>query len=105
MIQTDNMPVMFYINKLEEQNLRCWDLCQWCFLHKIQMKTEYIPGVNNVLADNLARLVYCQTEWELNEQIFNQLTLIWGEPQVDLFVTYKKKKSQSYALRFHIQKL
>ena len=71
LIRTDNTTVVQYINK--QGGTHSLQLCQqacdlWMFAleHKIVLKSAYIAGVTNILADQLSRIKIRATEWELN---------------------------------------
>ena len=93
LIATDNTTVVSYINK--EGGMRSgslcallWRLLSWCHPRGIVLRARHIPGRLNVIADKLSRHnQVIQTEWFLDQQVFNLLCSNWGLPQVDLFAT------------------
>ena len=93
LIATDNTTVVSYINK--EGGMRSgslcallWRLLSWCHPRGIVLRARHIPGRLNVIADKLSRHnQVIQTEWSLDQQVFNLLCSNWGLPQVDLFAT------------------
>ena len=49
---------------------------------------RHIPGRFNILADRLSRMLKSiQTEWSLSQRIANQVFLMMGYPNIDLFAT------------------
>ena len=93
LIATDNTTVVSYINK--EGGVRSgslcallWRLLSWCHPRGIVLRARHIPGHLNIIADKLSRHnQVIQTEWPLDQQVFNLLCSSWGQPQVDLFAT------------------
>jgi hypothetical protein len=93
LVKSDNTTVVSYINR--QGGTRSQTLCLhtrvlwiWCIDHNIMLKAVHIPGVMNVLADNLSRGVSLNpTEWSLSKQIFQTLYLQRGFPTVDLFAS------------------
>ena len=55
-----------------------------CVKSKIKLKSEWIPRVENQLADYLSRLVDYD-DWMFNPAIFRQLDALWGPFTVDRF--------------------
>ena len=66
-----------------------WRLLSWCHPRGIVLRARHIPGRLNVIADKLSRHnQVIQTEWSLDQRVFNLLCSNWGLPQVDLFATH-----------------
>jgi hypothetical protein len=92
LVKTDNIAVRQYINfsggtgsaALCALSLR---LLRWCMTWKISLIAEYVPGIQNTLADTLSRRILSQTEWRLKPSIVQSLFLALGEPVIDLFAT------------------
>ena len=93
LIATDNSTVVAYINKqggMKSGSLCAllWRLLAWCHPRGIVLKARHIPGRLNVIADKLSRHnQVIQTEWSLDQRVFNLLCSRWAPPQVDLFAT------------------
>ena len=93
LIATDNATVVAYINKqggMKSGSLCAllWRLLSWCHPREIVLRARHIPGRLNVIADKLSRHnQVIQTEWSLDQRVFNLLCLRWAPPQVDLFAT------------------
>ena len=89
LVQTDNMTVLHYINKLGGTkslslcNLTI-DLINWCTSHKIDLIAKHIPGVQNTLADMLSRKIYPYYEWEICDRVIQKLFKVWKTPQIEL---------------------
>ena len=60
----------------------------WAEERSILIKTCFVPGERNVVADSLSRAgQVLPREWTLNMAVCRQLWRLWGQPQVDLFAT------------------
>ena len=93
LVATDNTTVIAYINKqggMKSGSLCAllWRLLSWCHPRGIVLRARHIPGRLNVIADKLSRHnQVIQSEWSLDQKVFNLLCLRWAQPQVDLFAT------------------
>ena len=91
-IKTDNTTAVAYVNRhggtksqlCNDVARAIWkwlqDRCSWAF-------ASHIPGVLNDDADYCSRHFTEDTEWELNESIFQQIVDKWGQPTIDLFAS------------------
>jgi hypothetical protein len=91
-VKTDNIVVREYIN--QEGGTGSPTLCKltlhllsWCLHQGIVLVAEYVPGVQNTMADSLSRQIVSQTEWSLDRAVAQALFRLWGFPEVDLFAT------------------
>ena len=92
-VASDNTTVSAYINK--QGDTRFWDmfaltwhLFVFCHKNKVVLSARRVPGVMNLVADQLSRFQQTlHTEWSLNLQIFKWLSQIDFQPQIDLFAT------------------
>ena len=102
LVATDNSTVVAYINKQggthsAEMCALLWKIMTWCHHYHITLKTRYIPGCLNVMADLLSRSNQVQsTEWSLHPQVFKQICQKWFTPHVDLFATHLNHKLPLY---------
>ena len=101
-VASDNTTVCAYINK--QGGTRFWDmfalschLFAFCQKNKVVLSARHVPGVMNLVADQLSRSQQIlHTEWSLNTQIFRWLSLIDFHPQIDLFATRFNHKLPLY---------
>ena len=101
-VASDNTTVCAYINKLG--GTRSWDLfaLTWhlfafCRKNKLVLTARHVPGVMNLVADQLSRSQQTlHTEWSLNPKIFRWLSQIDFQPQIDLFATRFNHKLPQY---------
>ena len=101
-VASDNTTVCAYINKLG--GTRSWDmfaltwhLFAFCRKNKVVLTARYVPGVMNLVVDQLSRSQQTlHTEWSLNPKIFRWLSQIDFQPQIDLFATRFNHKLPQY---------
>ena len=56
------------------------------------ISAAHVPGVENVLADQLSRKYDDEAEWKLNTNVFQMITNRWGLPDVDMFASRFNKQ-------------
>ena len=67
-------------------------LLQWCDRKAITLVPVHLPGVHNVQADSLSRVGQTLIiEWTRAMERLRPVFAKWGEPQVDLFVTFANR--------------
>ena len=101
-VASDNTTVCAYINK--QGGTRSWDmfaltwhLFAFCQKNKVVLSARHVPGVMNLVADQLLRShQILHTEWSLNPQVFRWLSQIDFHPQIDLFATRFNHKLPLY---------
>ena len=89
LILTDSTTAVAYVNNMGGvKSLACdkiarsiWDTC---IKHDIWITCSHIPGVDNE-ADEASRSFYDRHDWSLCSSVFNQLTMLWNLPDIDLF--------------------
>jgi len=101
-LHTDNTTVKAYLLKqggtvssaLNRLTAEVWaELCKL----NATLSVDHISGTLNVLADRLSRPgQVLQGEWELDQAVFEDLTLVWGMPDVDLFATRFNRKLDTF---------
>ena len=62
--------------------LSVWD---WCIQRNVFLVAEHLPGKDNITADRESRSTKDRCNWMLNSQVFQQLQLLMGPLQTDLF--------------------
>ena len=93
-LMCDNAVTVIYIKN--EGGTRSYTLMQltlhllkWCDCKAITLVPVYLPGVHNIQADSLSRVGQTlNTEWKMAMELLRPVFAQWGEPQVDLFVTF-----------------
>jgi len=101
-LHTDNTTVRAYLLKQggtvsRKLNLLTAEVWQQICKLNATLSVYHISGSLNVLADKLSRPgQVLHGEWELNQQIFNRLSQVWGKPDIDLFATRFNKKVTTF---------
>lgn len=55
--------------------------------------------MDNWQADDLSQQVLNQGEWSLHQEVFQQICLHWGSPEVDLMASQVNRKVQRFVAR------
>ena len=99
-IKTDNLVAAAYINRMGG---RVPYLCrvaeslhQFAFERKITLIAEWIPGIDNQIADRLSRIERDYSDKKLHPLIFNTIQERFGRVQLDLFATEQTLGYVSY---------
>ena len=91
-LQVDNMTVMSYISHKggthsQELSSRAVKIWTWCLHRGITL--EFLPGVNNVVVDEMWRNFNDRTEWHLLPEMFAEIVQeLDFRPSVDLFASW-----------------
>lgn len=72
----------------------------WTEKHLRSIRACHISGAANSQVDLLSRTTIDQGEWQLNPAIFNEITLRFGIPAVDLFVSNTNAQTSRFFSRF-----
>jgi hypothetical protein len=94
--ESDNSTAVAYMNRgqgrvqgLAQIAGQLWDEL---ILRRIDLQARFIPGDTMGRVDMLSRRKDVpQGEWQLNKKVFEQIDLIWGPHQVDLFASFRNK--------------
>ena len=91
-VRVDNMTAVHYISNMGGvRSVRCNRIAKriwlWCMHNNIWLSVAFIKGKDNVEADRLSRVFDERTEWMLNREVFQDLVLLWGRPEIDLFAS------------------
>jgi hypothetical protein len=93
LLPTDNTTVMAYVNHLGgtrslTMSREAVPFAQFLEDHRIELAASFVPGVQNVLADQLSRSQGpLSTEWRLAPRVVQLLFRKWGTPSIDLFAS------------------
>jgi len=68
--------------------------------HYIQMKVEFVPGIENTNADYLSRLSRNQKEWNLSAKVLEKIKRKFGKITFDLFANPFNAKHKKFFSRF-----
>ena len=88
----DNSTAVCYINEMG--GTRSWncnsvacDIWSWCISKGIWLTCSFIPGVDNVEADEASRVFDDRSEWMLDKGVFDDVCTMLGVPDIDLFAS------------------
>jgi len=100
-IMSDNATAISYINnmggtKSSKCNEIAKDIWLWGVKNKTWLSAAFIPGKENHEADRASRQFNDATEWMLNTNVFNEITLAFGHPSIDLFASRCNKQIERY---------
>ncbi len=93
MVLSDNTTTVSYLAKQggTHSALLCglaWQIFQLAESLSLQIQVRHIPGRQNVLADSLSRHSPVQTEWALDQSVFQAVVAHFGlSPVIDLLAT------------------
>ena len=89
-VMIDNTTAVTYINNMGGShsaicNSIAREIWSWCIDRNLWLSAAHLPGTSNVAADKASRVFCDQTEWKLDETIFESITAYFYRPTVDLF--------------------
>lgn len=101
LLRIDNTTAIAYINKMggiqfDKLNSLARTIWQWSEVRRIWLFASYIKSKENKEADRESRIKNIDSEWELCDTVFLNITKSLGEPDIDLFATRANKKCQRY---------
>lgn len=101
LLRIDNKTAIACINRGGSVKYRSlskitYQFLNWCEQKQITIFASYISSKENKEADRGSRKVSVGTEYELNKQVFQKITRVFGEPEIDLFATNHNTKCKRY---------
>ena len=100
LIRIDNTTAVQYINNQGGRKQACnqiaRDIWLWCINKNIWLTAAYIPGARNVEADAQSRSLHNNMEWSLDGEVFRQITVKLGSPNIDLFASRTNTKIKNF---------
>ena len=98
-ILSDNVTTVAYINKLGGMCPVMSDLTTTIFAYTQSLQTQisarHLAGVSNTRADFLSR-IDSRYNWNLRQQVFNNLDRLWGPHTVDRFADLYSAKTRRF---------
>ncbi len=99
LVRTDNISAAAYINKMTGSSTNLFNLGRSIQnLTKeleVELMAQYIPGVDNIQADRLSRIVD-KNDWMLHPTIFKELEKKWGPHTIDRMATFTNHQVERY---------
>jgi hypothetical protein len=101
LIKLDNKTAVCYINDMGgTRSVDCdkvaKDIWVWCKSKDIWLSATYLEGRLNTEADTESRKFKCELEWSLQQEVFNSICEILGNPKIDLFASRINRKLNTY---------
>ncbi|CAJ0926024.1 unnamed protein product [Ranitomeya imitator] len=103
-VQTDNATAVAYVNHQggTRSSLALAEVSKillWAEATVPVISAVHIPGVENWAADFLSREGLAAGEWSLHPEVFHQICLRWGTPDVDLTASRINRKVPQFVSR------
>ncbi len=100
-VESDNTTAVAYINnfggKIDYLDNLGREIWFWMIEKNCWISASYIPGCENDIADEESRIKKnCNTEWKLNEKVFQKIHKLWPYPEIDLFASRINKQLPKY---------
>lgn len=96
LIEADNTSAEAQVNNqggrsqaLQRISRQVW---KWCHQHRVRLHIEWLPGVDNVIADQESRRAYDSADWKLHPQLFQEINHRFGPLDIDMFATRVNKQ-------------
>lgn len=101
LIRTDNTTALAYVNKMgsvkhKKANALAREIWQWCEGKNVWIFATYITSADNWQADEASRVLQSETEWSLDQDVFNKIIHCLGQPDIDLFASLNNYKCERY---------
>ncbi|CAB0017744.1 unnamed protein product [Nesidiocoris tenuis] len=101
LIRTDNTTALASVNKMgsiqhKKLNTLARKIWQWCEARNIWIFASYITSKDNHEADAASRILPPETEWMLDENVFQSIISYLGQPKIDLFASYHNTKCPTF---------
>lgn len=91
-LELDNTTAIAYINNFGGKKTKLNNLARslwlWCRENNIWISATHIPGIVNVVADRESRRSHDNTEWMLDDDVFDSISSQFGAPELDLFASH-----------------
>lgn len=82
-------------------NLEAQWILRWAETQDISVRTQFVSGVRNVVADSFSRRhQVISTEWTLHQDVCRSIWKLWGRPLVDLFATNQNYRIPAFVSPF-----
>lgn len=100
-IRSDNTTAVAYLNnKGGIRSIECHKVSktiwEWAIERNLHLSAEHLPGSANILADKASRVFDHNTEWELDNKVFQNIIAKFGTANIDLFASRLNHKLKTY---------
>ena len=88
LLRIDNTTAVAYINNMEgkvsaELVALARSLWMWCLEKNIHITAQYLPGVQNTIADAESQTIVDRFDWKLNPNLYRRIDHLFGPIEVD----------------------
>ena len=92
LLRIDNTTAVAYINNMggtvsAKLVALARSLWMWCLERNIHITAQYLPGVQNTIADEKSRTIVDRFNWKLNPNLYQRIDHLFGPIEVDLFAS------------------
>ena len=99
-VLSDSTTAVTYVNKMGgTKSTKCNELAKEIWAHCIDrnawISCQHIPGVDNI-ADRPSRKFNDDIEWQLRNDVFQNICRTWDTPEIDLFASRTNHKLKTY---------
>jgi hypothetical protein len=99
-VRTDNQTSMAYINRMGGREPHLSRVAEkihtFCLERKILLTAEYLPGLENSIADSLSRVESNWSEAQLHPHLFSLVETRWGPHTLDCFAAQTNAQCAKY---------
>lgn len=101
LLRIDNTTAISYVNRMggvqfPKYNEIARAIWQYCESRNITLFASYIKSKDNVQADTESRKLDYHSEWELGSEFFKEIVKLFGQPEIDLFATFRNSKCDRF---------
>lgn len=101
LLRIDNTTAIAYINRMggiqyPHLNKVARDIWDWCEARNNFVFASYIKSADNSIADFESRRLNDDTEWQLNNMVYNGIVNRLSVPEIDLFASRLNHKCEKY---------
>lgn len=101
LLRIDNTTAIAYVNRMggvqiDKLSVLAKEIWQWCERRQLWIFASYINTKLNVEADAESRALEPETEFSLAKYAYQEITLKFGTPEIDLFASRVNTKCHKY---------
>ena len=91
--------ILKYGGKVPELDAMAREIWFWCLERNIHLSAGHVAGVENCEADEESRTINDDTEWALQQKVFDEIKNLHPYLSVDLFASRLNHKLEKYVTR------
>ena len=100
-VMWDNVTTIAYVNNMDSiksetcNNIAC-SIWNFCIENKLWVSAAYVPGKNNIEADQQSRILQDAMKWKIHPLIFHKVFDKVGKPAIVLFTSRINRQVKRY---------